>query len=336
MARNLYKRGRYYYFSFYIDRERFVGSTHCEYASEAQKVLRKVYAEALEGKRKPQKIKMSFYELCDDFLQWGEKHRKGCIRRDKIIVRHLKLFFGNIGIADLTPEKIESYMTARIELVKCSTVNREVETLRAIYNRAIRLNYIESNPASAEKISYYPEPPKTHRWIRPDEVKSLLNQCKGRLSHLYGVIMVAVHTGMRKSEIFNLKWKHIDFTNRRITVKHAKHHQNRYIPMNDDLIRVLKQLKKDDQQFVFTNQNGTRLTRVDKSLSTAVKNAGIAKCTLHDFRATWATELLASGEDIETVRQLGGWRDYTTILRYVEAIPERCQSALDKLVGKYD
>ena len=44
---------------------------------------------------------------------------------------------------------------------------------------------------------------------------------------------------------------------------------------------------------------------------------------------------LADGEDIETVRQLGGWRDYSTVLRYVEAIPERRKAAADRQLGKY-
>lgn len=67
-----------------------------------------------------------------------------------------------------------------------------------------------------------------------------------------------------------------------------------------------------------------------------MKSAGIQKCSLHNFRTTWATELLASGEDIETVRKLGGWRDYTTILRYLEAILERQKTACNKLMGKYE
>jgi len=89
-------------------------------------------------------------------------------------------------------------------------------------------------------------------------------------------------------------------------------------------------------KYVFCHEDGSPLSRVDKSLATAVKQAGIQKCTLHDFRATWATELLASGEDIETVRQLGGWRDYTTVLRYLEAIPERKKAACNRLLGKYE
>lgn len=89
-------------------------------------------------------------------------------------------------------------------------------------------------------------------------------------------------------------------------------------------------------EYGFSHRDGSPLTRVNKSLSKAVKNAGIKKCTLRDFRSTWATELLASEEDIETVRKLDSWRDYTTILRYLEAIPERQKSARNKLMGKYE
>jgi len=163
-----------------------------------------------------------------------------------------------------------------------------------------------------------------------------LEHCRGKLQHLGAIILVAVHTGMRKSELFGLKWEHVDLENQVIVVKHAKHYRNRYLPLNEDVIGVLGNLKGGSGEFVFSHSDGNPYTRVDKALATAVRLAGIQKCTLHDFRATWATELLASGADIETVRHLGGWRDYTTILRYLEAIPERHQGGCNRLLGKYE
>ena len=334
MARNLYKRGRFYYYDFTFEGKRYNASTGCDHHGLAQIVLRKKMTEVAEGKHRPHKNKRKFQELANMFLTWSQKHRPGTYRRDLQAVNHLKRFFDKLCLEEIKPVELEKYMQQRRKLVKGSTVNREVQTLRRMFNLAVSWGITEQNPAKSGQVVYFPEPPKTHRWVRPDEVNLLLEQCTGKLSHLYHIILVAVHTGMRKSELFKLRWEYVDLDNCQLTIKHTKHNQNRYIPLNDDVIGVLYSIKRRGA-YVFCHDNGSPLSRVDKSLATAVKQAGIKKCTLHDFRATWATELLAAGEDIETVRQLGGWRDYTTILRYLEAIPERKKAACNRLLGKY-
>lgn len=335
MARNLYKRGRFYYYDFTFEGKRFNASTNCDNRTLAQIVLRKKMAEVVEGKVRPNKNKMKFDELASKFLEWSKIHRKGTYRRDLQAVNRLSQFFEKLCLEEVKPIAIEEYMQQRHGMVKGSTVNREVQTLRRMFSLAINWGIADSNPAESGKIVYFKEPPKTHRWVRPNEVNLLLQQCTGKLSHLYHIIMVAVHTGMRKSELFKLKWQDVDLENCQLTITHTKNNRNRYIPLNDDVAGVLYSLPRRGA-FVFCHCDGSPLSRVDKSLATAVKQAGITKCTLHDFRATWATELLAAGEDIETVRVLGGWRDYTTILRYLEAIPERKKAACNRLLGKYE
>jgi integrase len=305
MASNLYKRGRVYYYNFTFEGVRYNASTGCRYYSQAILVLKKKMAAVVDGKIRPNKSRqLRFDELSTRFLKWSKDHRQGTFRRDVLSVKHLNLFFGRCWIEEINPADVETYMSERKVLVKGSTVNREVQLLRRIYNLAIIWKLVDSNPAQSPFVKYFPEPPKTHRWVRPDEVNALLKVCIGKLKHLYAIILFAVHTGMRKSELFNLKWQYVDMVNRRITIKHAKHFQNRYIPMNDDVLDLLLHDVSKRSEYVFTHLDGRPFTRADKSLATAVKKSGIQKCTLHDFRATWATELLSDGEDIETVRQV--------------------------------
>ncbi len=294
-------------------------------------------AEIIYAKNRPNKRNhLKFDELTKQFLEWSRDHRKGTYRRDIQIVKHLNRFFDKVWIDSITPIEIEKYMKQRRRAVSGSTVNREVQTLRRIFNLAISWKLIETNPAKSGNVSFYPEPPKTHPWVRPEEVNLLLRECDEKLRHLYGIILVAVHTGMRKSELFKLKWEHVDLVNGTLIIKHAKHYRNRYIHLNDEVVSILRYEVPKRGEYVFAHLYGMPLSRVDRSLATAVKSTSIQKSTLHDFRATWATELLASGEHIETLRKLGGWRDYTTILRYLEAIPERQKSACKKLMCKYE
>jgi len=60
--------------------------------------------------------------------------------------------------------------------------------------------------------------------------------------HLKPIVIVALHTGMRKSEILGLRWQDIDFAPRTITVRQTKNNEPKIIPMNRTLYEELQQL----------------------------------------------------------------------------------------------
>ena len=125
---------------------------------------------------------------------------------------------------------IEKYKADRLQCVTPATVNRELACLKYMYTKAIEWEYVKTNPAKTVKL--LKEPPGRLRYLKPEEVDALLKACA---DHLRPIVVTALNTGMRKSEILNLKWNELDLGNRKITVANSKNNEKRVIPINETL-----------------------------------------------------------------------------------------------------
>ena len=112
------------------------------------------------------------------------------------------------------------------------------------------------------------------RYLTEDEEQWLF-EAMGDNQQLKDVVTVALHTGMRRGEIFNLKWFDLDFDRGLIQVRKTKTKLNRVVPMNARVRAVLNQQGRTSE-FVFTSlKTGGRLKDVKKAFNTARVEAGI-------------------------------------------------------------
>ncbi len=117
-------------------------------------------------------------------------------------------------LATLTSADIAAYRDQRLEEVSPASVIREVNNLSHAIDYAIRDwgIYLPSNPC---KLVRRPSPPKGRmRRLRAGEEQRLLDGTKngGRNLYLHDIIILAIETGMRRSELLGLDWRHIDLT----------------------------------------------------------------------------------------------------------------------------
>ena len=135
MARNLYKRGRFYYYDFTFEGKRYNASTGCEYKSQALIVLRKELAEVLDGKIKPKKRKhTSFEELSERFIEWSKNHRKGTYNRDIHSLKQLIHQRQTEQPRQLTSILLSSYYSLYMLLRSCKTITLMPPHCRACHS----------------------------------------------------------------------------------------------------------------------------------------------------------------------------------------------------------
>jgi len=105
---------------------------------------------------------------------------------------------------------------------KDSTINRELACLKHLFNKAIEWGYAWSNPVKAVKL--VKENNSRVRYLEGDERERLLAACDKlvRAKYLKPILLVALNTGMRKSEILNLKWKNLDFLRDLLYIEDSK------------------------------------------------------------------------------------------------------------------
>ncbi|MFC2169764.1 tyrosine-type recombinase/integrase [Acidobacteriota bacterium] len=147
-------------------------------------------------------------------------------------------------------------------------------------------------------------------------------------------MLVALNTGMRKSELLELEWQNIDFSRRFIYVERSKNNRSRKVPMNSAVYDELQRLRRNGHNFVFNKvKSQGRLRCVATAFKTACKNAGLLGIRFHDLRHTFATNLVMGGTDLVTVKEILGHSDISMTVRYSHPSDRRKMEAVEKLVS---
>lgn len=314
--------------------------------AEAVKVLNADVSDAQRCKYYFHKKKISFCEMADLFLEKYSKIKKRSWKSaDRVFIRSMKPFFGDLQLSKITPMIIEDYKIDRLkngkgrrkdEKIKNRSVNAELSCLRKMFNKAIDWGYVSENPV--KKVDFLSEKGSIRkRILGEDEEMRFLAAAPFHLKHM---IIVALHTGMRKSEVLKLKWDNVDFDKREITIVETKDDEDRIVPMNPFLFNLLLTLKSRDgkSEHVFTNpRTGTHYVEIKRAFTSAREKAGIADFHFHDLRHTHASRLVRNGADLNTVKELLGHSSITTTQRYLHSQADQKRAAVNSLAGqKYE
>jgi len=170
------------------------------------------------------------------------------------------------------------------------------------------------------------------RLLGPAEEGRLLAQREARLKPL---VMTALNTGFRPSELFSLTWKDVDLQRWSITVRaaYAKNGESRSVPMHDILTTTLEEVRISSMGRgpVCLNRQGTPYKSFRTAFERAVLKVAIPDCTFHLLRHTFASRLGMAGVDLPTVKELIGYKDIKMTLRYTHLSGDHKHAAVSKL-----
>lgn len=236
----------------------------------------------------------------------------------------------------ITPMEIIDYRNAMLDWgKKPSTINRSLISISSFCQWAQQNDLILSNPA--EGIRSVAEEPLAPRALERKEQLGLLRAVRrsGNLRDL-AIITMLLHTGMRVSELCNLRVSDIRIStnSNMITVREGKGTKRRTIPMNSTVIRVLKDfLNSSDSnsqtipvagsapekdRFLFYGQKRMPLT--DRGVRYVIQkyaySAKIDNLSPHVFRHTCAKNLIDAGQSIDRVSKILGHSNVNTTAIY--------------------
>jgi integrase len=271
-------------------------------------------------------------------------------------------------MAEINPFLLQAWRKRQLEGGKSPvTVNRDLADLKALLSKAVELGLLAVHPLARLK------PAKTEdnsriRHLSPEEEKRLFaalakREAESRAArtrfnkwrqerkqeprpeipdkefsdHLKPMVLLALHTGLRRGELFSAEWRDIDFLNNRLTVRAAaaKGAKPRHIPLNATARDTLKQWQKQtvDAGLIFPGAKGGRLDNIASSWRNLVAAAKLRDFTFHDLRHTFATNTLARGADIVTVSKLLGHASLKMTLRYAHVTDEALTAAVERLAA---
>jgi len=227
------------------------------------------------------------------------------------------------------------------------TVNKT--TLSLIYRLGIENGKVQSNPAKL--LKHKREDNERVRFLNrfsPLKTKlEYLQACSGEESRLRAVILrnfpehisefdIALHTGMRPSEQYNLTWNRVDLIRKVITTPKSKNGKTRHIPLNSVAVAAFKALRKcvlNPVGHIFVNIHGEPLHGYKHWFDRAVSEAGARDFTWYCLRHTFASRLVMSGVDLRTVAELMGHKTIQMTMRYAHLPPAHQLAAVERLVS---
>jgi len=237
--------------------------------------------------------------------------------------KHLTDYFKDRYISEIRAADVEMYKVERLKYVCPSSVNRDLAVLHNYFNKAIEWGYLDVNPMKGVKL--LKEPPGRLRFLNKEEIVKLLESMPVQTRT---IIIFAMNTGMRKSEILNLKWSDVNLNNRTITLDKTKTNERRIIPINDIVYKELTAFNNHDKEgLVFANQK----VNLRRYFTEGLRKAGIKDFCFHDLRHTFASHLAMSGVNINVIQQLLGHKSIKMTLRYSHLSQEHLQGAVNKL-----
>jgi integrase len=270
-----------------------------------------------------------FEKVCDEYLNYSKANKaKSSYRRDQISISNLLNAFCGKLITDITAYELERYKNKRRDKVKPATVNRELACIKHMFTKAFDWELIKENTTKCVKL--FKEPPGRIRYLSEEEMKRLLDCCR---KYLRPIVVMALNTGMRKSEILALKWSDVDMINRMIKITNSKNNETRYVPINDTLFATLIKMPNcsTGEMKVFAWDNGKPIKYINNGFYNAMKRANIINFRFHDLRHTFASHLVMKGVDIRIIQQLLGHKTLAMTMRYSHVSNDAMKAAVDKL-----
>ena len=274
--------------------ERLAGKT----GSNADQRSREIAEKELKNNR------WTFHKIFDEYLASRPdlKGRTNDIRRFN---SYLEKDFDQ-----KTPEEVTHFDIERLKRgldkknLKPATVRHALEVLRRLSNFATKHNLCPG-------ISFVIEMPKVNNLmtedLTPDEyfrLTKLLDEEKNiQASNL---LRLALFTGMRRGELFKLKWKDINFIRKNISIKDPKSGLDETIPLNEMALSVLNNHKKQESEFVFPGLRGNQRKTTPRPLRRIIKKAGLKNFRpFNGLRHSYASFLVSSGKvDLYTLQKL--------------------------------
>jgi integrase len=292
-----------------------------------------------------------------DLAEPGQPYKRGNRTTSGFIMAGL----GDTPAAKITTDQVDDVLDAvAASRAGARSVNRRREIIVAVLNFGIRssrfkLRFPDGNPAAASQRRRLPQQ-QPLEFYTPDEVEALARaldmglhrpqaERAARTSHEIAqdrqdaeAARIACYLGLRQSELVALRWQDVNWAAATVTVSRGvsagiertttKGRRIRVVPLSDPAGAALNRLSQrgeftDPSELVVCNGFGRRLdvSALRRRFKRARDAVGLRPLRWHDLRHSFGSQLVASGIDIQDVRDAMGHVHTATTDRYLHARP---------------
>lgn len=346
LAKRIGGRGeeRVYYITFKKGNKKYEEKTGRQYADamtlaraariraeriEGKRLSRKEIKAALEAKKQAQADRWTIQRLWNEYQSHRTDSKSSHTDKSRYD-KYLAARFGDKEPRELIQLDIDRL---RIKLLKSKspqTVKHVLALLKRLINFGINKGIC---PGTGFKIVM----PRVHNLqtedLDPEQLERLLQAIDADENiQAANLMKFALFTGMRRGELFKMKWTDVDFHRGFIHIRDPKGGHNQKIPLNDGARQVLASHTQTGSLFVFPGRNGNQRVDINHQVNRIKKRAGLPKDfrPLHGLRHAYASMLASSGQvDLYTLQRLLTHKNPQMTQRYAHLRDETLKRASD-------
>lgn len=253
-----------------------------------------------------------------------------------IIYTHLIIFFKSKNIREINFKDIQDFVELKHkEKLSEKTIKNSLALLGKMFNYFKEQGFINENPYSGI-VNLKVSSKENIRILSKEETESLLDLAKRKYPYLFSLILFALSTGLKKSEILPLTKNDINLTNQKININKTIYEGQILEARNDrilreadipeDLLSMFEELIKGKQNtdFIFKTSRLNMLTldnRTRQHFRELAKELGLYDFKFNDLRHTYAYNSLQNGISIDYLhKQLGDYSIQSTMDKYRDFI----------------
>jgi integrase len=249
-------------------------------------------------------------------------------RSQRPVTYQIKLIsqaIGGYSLSALTSSKIASFRDDRLKQVSPQTVRKDLSLLQRVFNVAIKewgIAFPHGNPVM--QITMPKNPEGRDRRLEGDEESKMLDQLADNLVML-SIFKFAIETAMRRGELVNMRWEHIDLEKRVLKIPITKSDFSRKIPLTPLALQVLTNFPRRADGKVW----GVEADSITQAFDRACKRADIQNLHFHDLRHEATSRFFEKGFNIMEVASITGHKDLKMLKRYTHLRAEDLAKKFD-------
>lgn len=230
---------------------------------------------------------------------------KGMVTDENRFEKHIKPIFGDKEPKDMIKLDVDRL---RIKLLK----ERSPQTVKHILSLLRRIINFGVGQGLIDRLKFKIELPTVDNELREDLAPEQMQRLVSVLNswpdiQAAGIIKIALFTGMRRGEIFKMKWSDVDFKDGFISIPDPKGGKGQSIPINSMAMDVLKNHPRKKSEYVFPGRSGGQRKSIQKESNKIKKAAGLPEHfrPMHGYRHAFASALASSKQvDMFTLQKL--------------------------------
>jgi integrase len=286
--------------------------------------------------KKAEKAKWTIDRIFDSYIKARPDNKARAVDQGRYD-KYLKEPFGAMEPKEIVPLDVDRVRLRLLKKLSPQTVTHVLSLLTWILNYGV-------DKQLCDRLSFRIKKPPVNNLktedLNPEQMNALFREIETYHNpQIRGLMKTALFTGLRRGELFKLKWEDVDFDRGFIRIVGPKGGANQVIPMNNAARGVLESHPRTESPYVFPGRGGKQRVSVQVDVNRIKKRAGLPKDfrPLHGLRHAYASMLASSGQvDMYTLQKLLTHKSAAMTARYAHLRDETLKRATNVADGLFD